>query len=107
VFVGNAGHDNTHFARELGGAIERRDLARIRMCAPTVEHMSLSTKVRILDVIRTEKPEIFDRAAGKFLRDFIIERRPGLTEIGHLVDRLDPIMFARARLLELADPRRR
>jgi hypothetical protein len=104
--MGNAGHDNTYFARELDGAIERRDLKAIRLAAASVYKLSLATKVEILAIIHDDRPDLYDRAAGRFLRDYTAEREPTLAEIGELVDWLDPIMFARDRLLELADPRR-
>jgi hypothetical protein len=105
--MGNAGHDNTYFARELYGAIGRRDLKAIRLAASGVQRLSLATKVEILAVIHDDRPDLYDKAAGRFLRDYTAEREPGLAEVGELADLLDPIMFARDRLLELTDPRRR
>lgn len=58
------------------------------------------------DNIRTEKPDLYDRAAGKFIADYIAERRPGRTEIDDIVNWTDPIMFSLEPLLERIDPRR-
>lgn len=59
--MGNAGHDGLYFQRELHGAIKRRDLNRIRMCVPTVEHLSLASKARILDVVLEQRQDLYDR----------------------------------------------
>jgi hypothetical protein len=104
--MGNAGSDQTWFKRNLDGAIRRRDYSSICLYAPAVEHKSLYTKAAILDVMRTEAQDHFDKAAGKFIADYIAERQPGRTEIDELVNWTDPIMFALEPLLERCDPRR-
>jgi hypothetical protein len=104
--MGNAGNDVVYFQRELDGAIRRRDYRAIRFHAPAVERKSLYTKAAILDVMRTEAQDHFDKAAGKFIADYIAERQPGRTEIDELVNWTDPIMFALEPLLERCDPRR-
>jgi hypothetical protein len=105
--MGNAGRDGIYFQRELDSAIERRDLQRIYAFVPTVTRLDLARKVRILDVVLEQKPAVYDRAAGKFILDYAIERTPGLSGYGDLVDWLDPVMLAVGPLLELTDPRRR
>lgn len=103
--MGSAGHDNTYFSRELDGAIDRRDLAAIRLYASSLPHLGLATKIRILDVIRDVRPDLFDRAAGKLVREYVADREPGLVEIAKLVDALDPILFSRDELLGMVDRR--
>lgn len=72
-----------------------------------VDHLSLGTKARILDVLLEQRDDLYDRAAGRFLRDYLAEREPGLAEVDELVNLLDPLLFSLAGLLDPTDPARR
>jgi hypothetical protein len=103
VRMGQAGHQTTWALRQLDAAISRGDLDLIHGYAAELPNgVDLERAVRILDVIRDRRPDLYDKAAGRFVAKLVDKRGMGLAELGELVDALDPVMFDVETLRRLA-----
>lgn len=87
--MGNAGHDGIYFARELDGAIERRDLRMVRIYAAGTGRVTLDRALEILDVIREKRPDLYDRAVAKWVGRLACEREVSRYDLAAALAALD------------------
>ncbi len=87
VFVSIKGSSYAWFKR----AIERGDLPLIRATAAELPAVNLEDALAILPVIATKEPDLYERAACRWLGRLSLERDVGLDEIGVALAALDAL----------------